>query len=335
MKLISVVIPIYNVEKYIEKCIASVCGQTYDNLEIILVDDGSTDRSPQICDRFAGTDPRVRVFHQKNGGRSAARNRGLRESRGDYLMFVDGDDWLDTDCLDRTYAAIEKYQAQMVVFRGRNIYSDHVEDGSTGVECFFQEDEPLRFYVEGREGFQNLTAVWGKLYVREILNDVRFVENKYYEDVMFMTKVYAGCKKCVYLNQAYYNYNIDTDGSITALGVNELTFRDEIPILNEKEDYLRELGKTDIAERYSFFKFQKLLQYYCDCIEAGEKEYARRIADLVYKDRVHLKRLLRQEYVSNYYRLYFRLFLLSPRWGYWFVQFMKKLYEKKDDKNSC
>lgn len=332
---ISVVVPVYNVKKYLDKCIESILRQTYARLEIILVDDGSTDGSGEICDKFAAKDQRIRVLHQENAGRSGARNRGLKEASGTYLMFVDGDDWIDEICLERAYDAVKKYQAQMAVFRGRDIYYDHIEDGSTAEEFFFRGDEPLQFYVEGRDGFQSRTAVWGKLYQKELLNDIRFVENKYYEDVMFMTKVYARCISCVYLNQAYYNYNIDTEGSITAVGVNELTFRDEIPIWYEKEEFIRNLGKPDLAERYSFAKFKRLLQYYCDCVDAGEREYAGRIARIINQDKADLKQLLNREYVSKYYRLCFGLFLLQPRCAYWFIQLMKKIYDKKEDKSRC
>lgn len=313
--LISVIIPVYNIEKYLRACIDSVLAQTYKNWELILIDDGATDSSGLICDEYANVDSRVKVFHQKNGGRSAARNAGLNSATGSFVMFVDGDDWIDPDCLEKAYVALSKHEASMAVFRCRNIYSDYVEDNSTDDKIFMEQSEPLEFYVKGHAGYQNFNAVWGKLYAEELLRDIRFVENKYYEDVMFMTKVYAACKRCVYLNQAYYNYNIATENSITFLGVNELTFRDEIPIFNEKEQFLRDMGRVDLAEEYAYFKFQRLLTYYRDCIEAGEKAYAKRIAEAVKQERDKVKYICNQEFVSAFYKLYLRIFLIQPYLG--------------------
>lgn len=327
--LISVIIPIYNVEKYLKKCIDSICEQTYTNMEILLVDDGSTDDCPQICDEAAQHDSRVRVIHQKNGGRSVARNRGIEESTGKYIMFVDGDDWIDADCLQKSYEALVEYQAQMVVFRGRNIYVNTVEDESTEEKLLLTGAQPLEFYVNGKDGFQNSNTVWGKLYVSELLKDIRFVENKYYEDLMFITKAYATCTRCIYLNQAYYNYNIATDTSITFLGVNELTFRDEIPIFEEKEELLRGLGREDLAQRYAYFKYQRLLTYYRECMDAGEKGYAKRLAMLIRKDKRKIKCLIKKEYASKYYRLYFKIFLFCPSLSYLYETLTSKLFARK------
>lgn len=327
--LISVIIPVYNIDKYIEKCINSVVKQTYQNWELILVDDGSTDKSGVICDWYQKKDARIKVIHQKNGGRSRARNAGLNSASGVYVMFVDGDDWIDEDCISEVYAAVRQNQVQMAVFRGRNIYSDHIEDGSTTEQMLFMGSQPLEFYIRGEEGFQTLNAVWGKLYLRELLQDICFVEDKYYEDIMFTTKVYAACRSCIYLNQAYYNYNIATDNSITFLGVNELTFRDEIPIFEEKEKYLKDLGRADLAEQYAFFKYRRLLTYYRDCMNAGEKTSAKRLAKIIQQDKEKIKKILNQPYVSRYYRLYFKLFLMTPGCGYVYEKLMLRVFGGK------
>ena len=147
---------------------------------------------------------------------------------------------------------------------------------------------------------------------------------------MFITKAYYKCTRCVYLDQAYYNYNVGTQNSITAIGVNELTFRDEIPIFEEKESFLREIGRDDLAERYAYFKYQRLLTYYKECMDAKEKDYANRIGRVICRDRKKIKTLLSEEYVSNYYRIYFKLTLLNPRIGYWYVKGVTKLVGGSD-----
>ncbi len=113
-KLISVIVPVYNIEsEYLERCIGSICGQTYQNLDIILVDDGSTDGSGSICDRFATEDSRVRVFHKENGGSSSARNLGIKEAKGEYIGFIDSDDYIEPDMYELLVGAVEKYNAPM------------------------------------------------------------------------------------------------------------------------------------------------------------------------------------------------------------------------------
>ncbi len=334
-ELISVVVPVYNVEKYLDKCIKSIVDQTYANLEVILVDDGSTDSSGRICDKYAESDKRVHVLHQKNGGRSAARNAGMDRASGDYLMFVDGDDWIDDNCLEEVYRFFEN-KTEMVVFRERRIYVDKVEDNGSDKYMKFLGNEPLEFYVNGYKDFQVYNSVCGKLYRNSLIQNIRFEEGRYYEDIMFTTRVYAACRDCVYLDKAYYNYNIATDSSITYMGVNELTFRDEIPIFYEKELFLKNIGRKDLAERYSFFRYQRLISYYEECMRKREFVYAKRIAGIIKTDKPVIRKIVKKEYVSGYYIIYLRLFIMNPKFAFVFgnlfkktVQLRKCLYSRK------
>lgn len=324
-ELISIIVPVYNVEKYLDKCIQSIIKQSYDDWELLLIDDGSTDLSGKICDSYAEQDNRIRVIHQDNRGRSGARNKGLENSIGKYIMFVDGDDWIDENCLDTAYTELKRADATMVVFRGRNIYSDHIEDEGGPEKVIFTDSEPLEFYIEGQKTYQASNTVWGKLYLKDLLRDIRFDESRYYEDVMFILQAYYKCTRCVYLDQAFYNYNVATQNSITAIGVNELTFRDEIPIFEEKELFLQKIGRDDLAERYSYFKYQRLLTYYKECMDVKARDYADRIGQILCRDRSKIRKLLSNEYVSKYYRLYFHLTLLCPRLGYMYVRGISKL----------
>lgn len=328
-ELISVVVPVYNVEKYLDKCIESIENQTYIHLEIILVDDGSTDSSGRICDSHAGRDKRIRVIHQKNRGRAAARNTGLENSSGEYLMFVDGDDWIDDKCLEEAYKLF-KDETEMVIFRKRDIYADRVEDGGTGKSVCFVGSEPLEYYIKGYDDFQVSTAVWGKLYRSSLLQNIRFDEDRYYEDLMFITRVYAVCRNCIYLDNAYYNYNIATDNSITYKGVIEYTFRDEIPLLNEKEVFLKNLGREDLAERFSYFKYQKLILYYTECVREKKHAYAGRLAAIVRSEKEKIKKIMQKEYVSGYYRVYLPIFLMSPGMAYLFGILFEKFVQLRN-----
>ena len=314
MQLVSIIVPIYNVESYLPKCIESILAQTYSEIEVILVDDGSQDGCPQICDEYAGKDSRIRVIHQVNGGRSCARNVGLEAATGDYIMFVDADDWVDADYVDKLYELAVANHAQLVVGRYRLVYSDYVQDESTEELLVLEGQEPLEFYVNGCGNYQNANSVCVKLYQKELLEEIRFVEGKYFEDVMFVTQVYAKCTKCVYYDQAFYNYNIATPTSITFSGVTELTFRDEIPVFNEKEQYLLGLNRKDLADAYAFFKYQRLLTYYRDCYSAGTKKdrgYAKRIWQIVKSEQKKVYRLCNQKEGVMLERLGVRIFLCN------------------------
>lgn len=314
-ELISVVVPVYNIEKYLDKCIKSIVEQTYANLEVILVDDGSTDNSGMICDKYAESDARVFVLHQKNGGRSAARNAGMDKASGEYLMFVDGDDWIDNNCVEEAYRIFEN-ETEMVIFRARNIYADKIEDNGSGRCVKLVGREPLEFYINGYDNLPILNSVWGKLYRKSLVSGIRFEEGRYYEDIMFTTRICAACRSCVYLDRAYYNYNIATDSSITYTGVNDLTFRDEIPIFYEKEVFLRNMGREDLADRYSYFRYQKLVLYYTECVKRKESRYAKRISEIIRGDKKVINEIIRKEYVSAYYRMYLPLFMISPKMAY-------------------
>lgn len=313
-KKVSVIVPIYNVENYLTKCIESIRNQTYRNIEILLIDDGSKDSCPQLCDKASTVDNRIQVVHQLNQGRSAARNRGLNDAKGEYIFFVDGDDWIDENCIEILYEACEKHHATLAVGRYRLVYPDRIEDDSTGELLLLEGEQPIEFYVRGYQKYQIANSVCVKLYRRDLLKGIRFVEGKYFEDIMFVTRVYGSCRRCVYLDTALYNYNIATPTSITFSGVTELTFRDEIPTFSEKQLYLKNLGRHDLADTYSAFKYQRLLTYYRDCKKCKgneAKKFSNRIKKIIKSERKTVKRLCDQKEGKFLERLELKIFLLN------------------------
>ena len=247
-ELISVIIPAYNIAPYLERGVVSVLNQTYRNLEVILVDDGSTDKSGQICDRLAEKDDRIIVIHKKNGGLADARNVGMEAAKGSFIGFVDGDDWIDTDMYERMLGAALAQQADMAVCRYRRIYGKQVEDASVDRVVVFEGQEALQYYVEEREEYDIQNAAWNKLYRRELLDKLRFPGGKWYEDIVFSAKALSGAARCVYLDSACYNYIIDREGSIMNVKINSRTFTDQIPAYWERSSFLRELGRRDLAD---------------------------------------------------------------------------------------
>ena len=215
--LISIVIPIYNVEDFLEDCLWTVLNQTYTNLEVILSDDGSTDRCPKICDQYARKDKRVRVIHKKNGGLSDARNVGIDISKGKYITFVDSDDFIELDTIEYLYdllqmedADISFCQKKYVDMSGNEIndnknYRDIVLKGNANCMKGFFTDKGID------------TVAWGKLYRAELFKTIRYPYGKYHEDVYTTYKVIAKSNCIVVGAEKKYCYRMRNE-SITSSG---------------------------------------------------------------------------------------------------------------------
>lgn len=209
MELISVIIPVYNAKHYLKKCIESVLAQTYKNIELILVDDGSIDGSQNICDEYMKVDYRIKVIHKKNGGAAAARNTGLDISNGDYIYFVDCDDYIDSHALEIMLNSLNKNNADMVV-------SDYLFVNESG-KIILNEDNTIRWSDCVMSGHQflaqncverqkNASNVWNKLYRRKIFEHLRFEENKLHEDTQLFHLVCAQCKRVAVVGEVLYFY---------------------------------------------------------------------------------------------------------------------------------
>lgn len=313
--LISVILAAYNIAGYVERGVRSVCAQTYRNLEIILVDDGSTDGTGQLCDRLALEDARVRVIHKANGGLADARNAGLAAARGGYIGFVDGDDWIDPDMYERMLGAMREQSAEAGICRYRQVYRNHTEDGSRDRAVLFQGQEALQHYVQETKEYAIQNAVWNKLYKREILAGLSFPAGRWYEDILFTTKALSRVRSCVYLDMACYNYIIDREGSIMNVRINSRTFTDQIPAYYEKTAFLRELGRQDLADIHNYFFYKRLLLFYYQLEKAqtpDRERYREQLAQILRRDRdCYAAAFGRPEADPRDYRK-LRLFLRSP-----------------------
>lgn len=258
---ITVIVTVYNIRDYLPKAVDSILAQTYQNLEILLVDDGSTDGSGEICDAYAQKDPRVRVIHQPNGGAYSARNTGLSEAAGDYITYVDGDDWIDPGMYETLLSALKEQDADLAVCRYRWVYADRTVDLSTSMTAVLEGQELLAKYLEEDEKWQIQTAVWNKLFKRSILGELRFPKS-IYEDMYFTIRLLNQSRRSVYLDQAFYNYVCDRGSSTTNLGIQEKTFTDLIPNFYERSAWLREIGREDLALLQDYFLYKRLLIFY-------------------------------------------------------------------------
>ena len=215
-KKVSVIIPIYNVEPYLKACVDGVLAQTYQNLEIILVDDGSPDACPEICDQYVRQDERIQVIHRVNGGPSAARNSGLEAAGGDLVYFVDPDDMIHPECIERLAEIMGREDCDIVQCRTFAF----LDEDKIPYELCEPELERLgpremcRYLMFG--GCESSpTVVWNKLYRRELFNEIRFPEGMVYEDTAMTYRLYWESKRIILTNQILTFYRSKRQGSIT------------------------------------------------------------------------------------------------------------------------
>lgn len=211
-KKISIIIPIYNVKLYLERCLNTIVNQTYSNLEIILVDDGSNDGSEKICDEWKQKDKRIKVIHKTNGGLSSARNEGIKISTGDYIQFVDSDDFIDLSCVEILYNNLLKYKADISmcgIIMTNDIYKKKMKWFEND-QCL-EKDKAFRLLIENNI----LTShAWNKLFKREIFKEIIFPEGKLYEDIRIMHIIFSNINKVAITNQYLYYY-FQRENSIT------------------------------------------------------------------------------------------------------------------------
>lgn len=203
--LISVIVPVYNVEQYLKKCLDSVISQTYTNLEIILVDDGSTDLGGKICDEYASKDDRITVIHKANGGLGFARNSGLEICSGEYIMFVDSDDWLSADAVQVLYDCIVADGSDLAI--GKHIETH--EDGNTSEVWRIKESKLLKRTDVLRQLYpKNIlpVAAWGKLYKRGIFDNIRYTSVCIAEDLFLFPYIIEQCNKVSVSTEIIYYY---------------------------------------------------------------------------------------------------------------------------------
>lgn len=198
---ISVIVPVYNVAAYLPQSVQSILSQDYPDLEVILIDDGSTDQSGAICDQFAAADSRVRVIHQKNGGAAAAKNAGLRVATGKYLSFVDSDDFLEPNAYGTLLQILREQNADAVQFSFREVYRNRTEEMLIEEEVLEGEAYLLRFPKDF-----SCALLWNKLYLRELFDGVFFEEGHKIDDEYFTYQGFLKPRKVVRIRGIFYNY---------------------------------------------------------------------------------------------------------------------------------
>lgn len=275
-QLVSVIVPIYKVEKYLKKCVDSILNQTYTNLEIILVDDGSPDNCPKICDEYAKQDDRIKVIHKENGGLSDARNAGIKIATGDYVSFIDSDDYISCDFIETLYTTMKGensdiVECEIVKFEEK---TDPVFEHQNCETISFTTEKGLSMLMEESQFHQ---YVWNKLYKSEYAFKVPFAKGKINEDEFWTYKVFGQANRVTKINKPMYFY-LQRSGSIMGESFN-LHRLDALEAKVERQEYietnfpnLKKQAKIDLFST-CIFMCQSSMKY----MKGLEKKQAKKI----------------------------------------------------------
>lgn len=246
MECVSIIVPVYNVEEYLERCIKSILSQTYKNIEILLIDDGSTDSSREICDYYQTVDNRIKVFHKSNGGLSDARNFGIEKSNGDYLTFLDSDDWIDKYYVEKLLLLCQKYDADISICNYLATYNemDVINRNNAEKILLVTNHEAMKYFFTKYN--TQFTIACAKLYSKSLFNNIRFPYGKLHEDEFTTYKLLYAAKKIVFTEEQLLFYWQRSDG-----------------IMGKKENLKNKIHLVEaFNERLLFFENQGLNKEY-------------------------------------------------------------------------
>lgn len=262
--LITVIVPVYNIEPYIERCIQSIVHQTWENWELVLVDDGSKDNSGKICDKYAKKEQRINVIHKKNGGQSSARNAALEISNGKWIFFVDGDDYIAPDTLEYLWKFAMEKQCDFVSCAVKHIGFPGIYDSAYKEKCsIYNGKDACKYVLLGVNGFS--ASVKQTLFKKELLNGIKFLEGHIYEDLEYMVQVCCQANIVgISTSQKYFycyrsdnsSYYTNTEKKMADLNIVERKIREVLE--KQNPEFLPYLNKRMISN------YEQVLYYLCD-----------------------------------------------------------------------
>lgn len=302
MDKISVVIPVYNVERYIKECLESLLNQTYENLEIICIDDGSTDRSGWICDQYAKKDSRIKIIHQKNSGAGAARNKGIDYASGDYIAFVDSDDYIEKTMYEELHKALICNNAQIAGCETISLFQDKINYPNTteqeiifsGLDMLSLSSQHWKYYI-----------MVNKLFSKDVVDSVRFPEGNIIDDGFFTYQIIARASKVVWCDKALYFYRQRKSSAMNKKEYQLKRDYDAVKLFKERLEFVKEKYPKVISS------FQvKMIDSYINIIFRGELD-KRDIKECLSYMRHNCKESLFKEY-SYKESVWILLFMFFP-----------------------
>ena len=321
--LVSVIVAAYNIEDYIGRALNTLRAQTYPHLEIIVVDDGSTDSTGGICDAFAALDRRIRVIHKENGGLSDARNAGLKVAKGEYIGFLDGDDYAHPLMMEGMLRALVLADAQLAVIRYLEVEDAEEEDVFADDNRKIEKVMKRTTLLSGEEAMERYllsdgktiiyNSVWSKLFHKSIVEGLRFPVGKNSEDILYTTKALMKSKRVAYIDTPLYAYVVDREGSIMNENRGKRRMEDEIPFWKEQIALLKERGDIGMADKASYGFYKRMLYYDLDFRKTeGMETYAEQLEEMMRGEKEEIARVYDNAFVKNGDRKRMELFLKSP-----------------------
>lgn len=272
MPLISVIVPVYKVEKYLPRCLDSILSQSFTDFELLLVDDGSPDSCPEICDEYARRDRRISVIHKENGGLSSARNAALDRATGQYISFVDSDDYITADALQTLYSALTETDSDIAVGNMMSI------DESGNISEFYIPAAG-RTLLEGDEILSTLNqpCACNRLYRSEIFRSLRFPEGRLYEDVFIYHRILAQTKRMVLTGKTDYYYLIRSDSIMHS--EYDIRFTDIVFAVKERYEWLDSIGQKELANEARMFVYSRVAAAYAN-LDAAIPENRKKLHEI-------------------------------------------------------
>ena len=260
--LVSIIVPVYNVKDYLEKCVLSIINQTYKNIEIILVDDGSTDGCGALCDDLLKKDKRISVIHQNNGGLSDARNKGIDNSSGKYIMFIDSDDYIENNMVEVLYNGIIKNKGDIAIC---NFYKNR--NGKDikhlfGNKSFIVEDDSKYKYLCNIYAARTVVS-WNKIYKRNLFDDIRFPKGMIHEDQWIITDLLKKSKKIIYLMDEYLYHYVKRSNSI--MGTFDNKRYDILKVYDKRIDFFKNHNMYYLMYKIKFMKLGQKIYLFFKC----------------------------------------------------------------------
>ncbi len=309
MDLISVIVPVYKVEKFLDRCVNSIVAQSYDNLEIILVDDGSPDGCPQICDIWAKKDDRIKVIHKNNGGLSDARNAGIQIMKGEYVTFVDSDDWIHKDMIMSLYTHIKSEESQVSICSYERKNMDFERNPLSGNCVSFSGTESVKKLYTPNFGI-SFTTAWGKLYKSNLWENIRFPFGKYHEDEFTTYKILYSARKVTYTEDKLYFYFINNE-SIIQSSFSEKGL-DSLDAFKERINFFELRNENELALLAKKILMKRII--YCHQKICGESSIKNK-KELIKKCLSYMDSSLKKIYLnetSGKEKFWTRVFFISP-----------------------
>jgi len=293
--LISIIVPVYKVEKYLERCVESLRNQTYKNLEIVLVDDGSPDNCPQMCDNYALMDDRIKVVHKLNGGLSDARNVGVENSTGEYIMFVDSDDFVDEHICEILLKEIKNKNLDMSMC-GAQTFEENpqaITDYNYGAECFSKEQTIEQIYYSK---IKYVMTAWAKLYRREVVLNLKYPLKRFHEDEFVFHKLFCEINGFCYVDLPMYFYFQRTDSIMGSKSIKKA--EDRFLAFSSRFDYLQKYYPQNNEKNINLY-LAELRGLYATYIGL-DKNYSKKIKNIYNKNYKLIKKHTKKDLLFKY-----------------------------------